>query len=115
MGVACCTRITCVLRCALGIAVQGLLAHGIPFAAGAEQAHPSRHLQLPQSRCSHRHPILQVAGLRYAFDPAGPDNASRLVAAQLLAGVDGQGVPLASYQGDVLLLTTDYVAGGGDL
>ncbi|PSC75913.1 5 -nucleotidase isoform B [Micractinium conductrix] len=56
----------------------------------------------------------QVAGLRYAFDPAGPDNASRLVAAQLLAGVDGQGVPLASYQGDVLLLTTDYVAGGGD-
>jgi 5'-nucleotidase len=54
----------------------------------------------------------QVGFLRYSFDPSLPTEA-RLVNAQLL--VNGTAQPLEDFQGEVLLLTTDYLAKGGDL
>jgi len=54
----------------------------------------------------------QVGGLRYSFNPTFPED-SRLVEAELL--VDGTPTPLASFTSPLILLTTDYVAGGGDL
>jgi 5'-nucleotidase len=54
----------------------------------------------------------QVGFLRYSFDPSLPAD-SRLVNAQLL--VNGTAQPLADFKGEVLLLTTDYLAKGGDL
>lgn len=54
----------------------------------------------------------QVAGLRYSFDPARPQD-SRLVAAEL-AAPDGSWTPLAEFSGPILLLSTDYLTKGGD-
>lgn len=53
-----------------------------------------------------------MGGLRYAFDPASRPATSRLVAAQLLA--NGSATPLPAFSGSIMLLTNDYVAGGGD-
>ncbi|EFN56515.1 hypothetical protein CHLNCDRAFT_144120 [Chlorella variabilis] len=59
----------------------------------------------------------QVGGLRYAFDPSLPADA-RLVGAEVLADFSDGGAsgatPLSSYAGDLLLLSTDYITGGGD-
>lgn len=60
---------------------------------------------------------MQVGNLTYAFDPTLPADA-RLVAAQLaVPGAGGAAptwVPLESYGGDIMLITNDYVANGGD-
>ena len=56
---------------------------------------------------------LQVGGMRYSFNPNLPE-FSRLVTAQLLPTDDGSPVPLAGYDGSILLLTADYNANGGD-
>jgi 5'-nucleotidase len=55
----------------------------------------------------------QVGGLRYSFNPQLPAD-SRLVNADLLPSGGGSPVPLASFNGDILLLTADYNANGGD-
>lgn len=56
----------------------------------------------------------QIGGaLRAAFDPVNQPNASRLVGAELRLA-NGSSVPLSSYGGEILLLSTDYVLGGGD-
>lgn len=72
-------------------------------------AHPTHH----PPAC----PPLQVGGLRYAFDPSLPADA-RLVGAEVLADFSDGGAsgatPLSSYAGDLLLLSTDYITGGGD-
>ena len=60
----------------------------------------------------------QIGGaLRAAFDPVNRANTSRLVGAELRLGnasSGGSSVPLGSYTGDILLLSTDYILGGGD-
>lgn len=57
----------------------------------------------------------QIGGaLRAAFDPVNQPNTSRLVGAELRLG-NGSTVPLSSFSGDILLLSTDYLAiNGGD-
>lgn len=55
----------------------------------------------------------QVGGLRYAFDPSRPTD-SRLVAAQVQLP-DGTAAPLGQLDGaDMLLVTNNFLAGGGD-
>lgn len=51
--------------------------------------------------------------MRYSFDPTLPED-SRLVTAQLLPSDGGSPVPLAGYDGPILLATPDYNANGGD-
>lgn len=51
--------------------------------------------------------------MRYSFNPSLPE-FSRLVTAQLLPTGNGSPVPLATYDGNILLLTADYNANGGD-
>lgn len=61
-------------------------------------------------------PTLQVGNLTYGFDPTLPADA-RLVSAQLSvpgAGGASSWVPLEGYEGEIVLLTNDYVAKGGD-
>ena len=55
----------------------------------------------------------QIGGaLRAAFDPSLPE-AARLVGAELRL-TNGSSMPLESYPGDILLLSTDYLTKGGD-
>lgn len=51
--------------------------------------------------------------MRYSFNPELPEDA-RLVAAELLPEGNRTAVPLAGYQGPILILTADYNANGGD-
>lgn len=53
----------------------------------------------------------QVGGLRYSFNPTLPP-FSQLVAAELV--LPSGAVPLADYEGPILLVTPDYDAQGGD-
>ncbi|KAL4440098.1 hypothetical protein ABPG75_003099 [Micractinium tetrahymenae] len=54
----------------------------------------------------------QIGGIRLAFDPTAADKYGRLIDAVLS---DVPGTPsLKTYQGDLLLLTTNFVANGGD-
>ena len=54
---------------------------------------------------------LQIGGMRLAFDPRVPDPFNRLVDVTLnIAGSPS----VRSYSGDLMLLTTNYVASGGD-
>ena len=53
----------------------------------------------------------QIGGMRIAFDPTLP-RGSRLVTVELPA--DGGSVSLADWPGKVLLVTNNYVVGGGD-
>ena len=57
----------------------------------------------------------QIGGaLRAAFAPVNQPNTARLVGAELRLG-NGSTVPLSSFSGDILLLSTDYLAiNGGD-
>lgn len=57
-------------------------------------------------------PCLQIGGMRLAFDPRRPDRYDRLVDA-VLSEVEGR-PSLRSYGGDILLLTTNFLASGGD-
>lgn len=57
--------------------------------------------------------VLQVGGMRYSFNPDLPEDA-RLVAAELLLPGSDKAVPLSGFGGDVLLLTADYNANGGN-
>lgn len=115
-------------------------AHGWQPAAGSGAGGAKgarRYPQQPALLCAHPtadnlHPP-QVAGLRYGFDPVSRPVDARLVKAQLLVGLSGGGaptagylsggnstatlskaVPLADYDGDIILVTNSYVAGGGD-
>lgn len=54
----------------------------------------------------------QVGGMRLSFDPSSRPADSRLVAAELL--VNGSTMPLASYNGSIILITNDYMSRGGD-
>lgn len=54
---------------------------------------------------------MQIGGMRLAFDPNVTDKYSRLVDVQL----NVSGSPSAkTYSGDILLLTSSFVASGGD-
>ena len=54
---------------------------------------------------------LQIGGMRLAFNPKASDAFGRLVDAQL----NVSGWPsLKSYTGDIMLVTSNYVANGGD-
>lgn len=55
----------------------------------------------------------QVGGMRVAFNPKAADVNMRLVNATITAG--GLNTPLASFTGDILVVTNNYVATGGDL
>lgn len=59
------------------------------------------------------HPVPpQIGGIRLAFDPSRPDKYNRLLDARLS---DLPGSPsLLTYTGDILLLTSNFVAAGGD-
>ena len=50
--------------------------------------------------------------MRLAFDPTGPNRYRRLIDA-VLSSLPGS-PSLKTYRGDLLLLTTSYVATGGD-
>lgn len=50
--------------------------------------------------------------MRLSFDPSSRPADSRLVAAELL--VNGSTMPLASYNGSIILITNDYMSRGGD-
>ena len=55
----------------------------------------------------------QVGGIRLAFDPKAADANKRLVNATITAG--GLNIPLASFTGEIDVVTNNYVATGGDL
>ena len=55
----------------------------------------------------------QVGGMRVAFNSNATNPNMRLVNATITAG--SLNTPLASFTGDILLVTNNYVATGGDL